>query len=49
MGDKLKTIPNFLREGAQAKGQARGEGRMSMMDTKAAKWTCLQGNCLSSS
>lgn len=44
MGEMLKTILKLLRKGAQAKGQTRGESRMSMMDTKAANWTCLQGN-----
>lgn len=35
MGEMLKTIPNLLRKGAQAKGKTRGEGRMSIMDAKA--------------
>lgn len=49
MGEMLKTIPSLLRKGAQAKGKTRGEGRMSMMDTEAANWTCLQGNRIPSS
>ena len=45
MGEMLKSILKLLRKGAQAKGQTR----MSLMDTEAANWTCLQGNRIPSS